>query len=466
MPKSTPKIDLNPKAGQTHVGTAQQTRNLKAINQQRDLAAKAVQTPQKAPLTLNQKIEATTKKMNATHIAEQKAKMPASQQAIYNDLVAKAKAGRQKILVQQATPQAPKPLGTASPTRSTEVLASAAPITKSPTSKPPISDERIGKEITAIKAEKPEARPSYNQLKAEATTRIEAKDAVAYSQSETPAPEPKTVEMDMDKSLETLRNGSGEDVQALVGQLKEMKDKKVKLPPELKRFHEGYTDHKAKQSDLTPPTQRIDQSDQSFAIAQRQHARQLARQETEAISAGMNAAKNNFIDALYGANLNTYVDLMAGAGALTGNPRSAGFIKAMKGIADKNVAKNYGKTTSAVMGRMFGGGADRGVQAYPGTGFIHAAGTTATKVGESGASMKEVTRQARGAAGANLLGGKLPAGSAVLFRAIKAPKAKSLLDYTLKGGEKALGYAAEKGLKGTMGGVEKGKSPSKPKIRK
>ena len=150
LPKSTPKIDLNPKPGQTHVGAAQQVRNVKVLNQQSDLAAKSVQAPKKAPLTLNQKIEATTKNMNATRIAEQKAKMPTSQQAIYNDMVAKAKAGRQNMLAQQGTPQAAKLLGTASPTRSAQAPASQ-PRTATPAYK--FSDEddaAIGREADGI----------------------------------------------------------------------------------------------------------------------------------------------------------------------------------------------------------------------------------------------------------------------------------------------------------------------------
>ncbi|PHS75216.1 MAG: hypothetical protein COB59_11700 [Rhodospirillaceae bacterium] len=150
LPKSTPKINLNPKAGQTHVGAAQQTRNVKILNKQRDVAAQQSTIPKKAPLTLNQKIEATTKKMNATRIAEQKAKMPASQQAIYNDLVAKAKAGRQKILAQQGRPQASKFLGTDSPTRAAEVPASQAR-TATPAYKISAEDDAaIGREADGI----------------------------------------------------------------------------------------------------------------------------------------------------------------------------------------------------------------------------------------------------------------------------------------------------------------------------
>ena len=150
LPKSAPKIALNPKAGQTHVGAAQQNRNVKILNKQRDVAAQQSTIQKKAPLTLNQKIEATAKKMNATRIAEQKAKMPASQQAIYSDLVAKAKAGRQKVLAQQGTPQVPKLLGTDSPPRSAEVPASQAR-TATPAYK--ISDEddaAIGREADGI----------------------------------------------------------------------------------------------------------------------------------------------------------------------------------------------------------------------------------------------------------------------------------------------------------------------------
>jgi len=132
LPKSTPKIDLNPKPGQTHVSAAQQARNVKAMNQQRDFAAKSVQAPKKVSLTLNQKIEATTKKMNANRIAEQKAKPTLSQQQTLKKVMADAKAGRQKALTQnmqqQGLPSASgaKPLVDKTPQLSAESDASNA----------------------------------------------------------------------------------------------------------------------------------------------------------------------------------------------------------------------------------------------------------------------------------------------------------------------------------------------------
>jgi len=157
-PKRSPQIDLNPKSGQTHVGAAQQARNLKIMKQQE---APQRQEPQKPPLTLNQKIESVTKKMNADRIVEQKAKIPASQQKIQNELIAKFKPQKPTVTTQEPT------------------IAVTQQVTPIPKTESPISDERIGKEIEVIKAENPKARRSYNELKGKAINRLKAKDMVA-----------------------------------------------------------------------------------------------------------------------------------------------------------------------------------------------------------------------------------------------------------------------------------------------
>jgi len=280
-----------------------------------------------------------------------------------------------------------------------------------------------------------------------------------------------TNKIDMDKNLETLRNGKSEDVQVLAKQLEAMKASNPKayasMPSELAKFYEGYKNHMSQiPSAPNPKDPKYQGNPASIKLAQKKHIEMAKNWETMAVRTGTAAAASDSVLRAFQAPVaESALNMYAGTKALSGNALTANQIAQKKAITKGLVPGNYKSALSVQAANALG----------KGLGFVGAdlsigsalsgGGTNAISAVQNGGTLAQAKTQAWGGAAANLLGGQI-AGNAI--KTVKAAKS-SLLSAdvfksspALKALEKMMGLAAGEGLTGMMGGVEGKKRPNEP----
>ena len=289
---------------------------------------------------------------------------------------------------------------------------------------------------------------------------------VAKTTAKTPA-QPK---VDFDKSLDTLRNGKPEDVQALAKEMGGLKGGSEKMPAELQRFSKGYQAHKASQNIPPAPKPSDFKKPKSFAIAQKKHAELVVRREADAVRAGVNSAANGYaVEGFQGEVSKSAADMYAGVKAVSGSPLSKDQISAMEGRIDGLVPQNYKSAPTLQLARGAGKVLGFAGTVNPLGGLSSGAGKAAINTIKSGGTAKAAMTNAYGGAAANVLGGKLVKAPLNLTKALTTPSKSNLLSGDIfkptsasKALERALGYTAGEGLMGSMGRVDLNKQQKKP----